>query len=70
MEKETIEETAEKMFPNSPFYQHGFIEGSKWQAERMYSKEEVFDIFHQWFCYNTDEDVDSKLSFKQWFENL
>ena len=25
----------------------GFIEGAKWQAEKMYSKEEVMDMFHK-----------------------
>jgi hypothetical protein len=28
-------------------YQTGFKEGAKWQAERMYSEEEVLDMFHK-----------------------
>jgi len=52
---ETLEEAAEKLYPfiesDSAFYQRireskiqGFIEGAKWQADRMYSEEEVLEI--------------------------
>jgi hypothetical protein len=42
---ETLEEVAKKQWGNV----HrtgvlGFIEGAKWQAERMYSEEEVIEI--------------------------
>jgi hypothetical protein len=45
MNKETLEEAANKQWGNV----HrtgvlGFIEGAKWQQERMYSEEEVFKI--------------------------
>jgi hypothetical protein len=35
--QETLEEAAERLCPNSS-WKHGFIEGAKWQAERMYSE--------------------------------
>jgi hypothetical protein len=38
--------------------------------EKMYSEEEVLGIFHEWFCYQIDEDVEIKLSFQQWFEQF
>jgi len=51
MKQETLEEAAEnyaKQFDyaedSSP--QLDFIEGAKWQAERMYSEEEVEQIFN------------------------
>ena len=47
-----------------------FKAGAKWQQERMYSEEEVLGIFHEWFCYQIDEDVEIKLSFQQWFEQF
>lgn len=45
MNKETLEKAANKQWGNV----HrtgvlGFIEGAKWQQERMYSEEEVFKI--------------------------
>jgi hypothetical protein len=53
--KETLEEAANKIYPNNGFedelywdlgeiYRDKFIEGAKWQAERMYSEEEVIKI--------------------------
>ena len=52
MKKETIEEAAERLYPNdgqfeefygniNEFSQKVFLQGAEWQAERMYSKEEV-----------------------------
>ena len=35
--EETLEEAAERLYPN--YQQEIFIEGAKWQAERMYSEE-------------------------------
>jgi hypothetical protein len=56
MEQETIEEAAERFYPiskggsmwmpsahdcNQANKQEGFKEGAKWQAERMYSEEDM-----------------------------
>ena len=41
MEKETIEEAANNWIKNTSEFvsvKNGFIEGAKWQAERMYSE--------------------------------
>jgi hypothetical protein len=50
MEQETIEEAAERLW-NDPSKQltskNSFIAGAKWQAERMYSEEEVLDILYK-----------------------
>jgi len=60
MKKETtLEQAAERLYPvnntgsmfmasrdelNNILKQESFIEGAKWQAERMYSEEEVFSL--------------------------
>ena len=49
--QETLEEAAEKYDENDPNDEYGksyraFIEGAKWQQERMYSEEEVKEIIN------------------------
>ena len=59
MKEETLEEAAKNKYPientgamfmpnrhevSNIFRQEGFIEGANWQAERMYSEEEVIKI--------------------------
>jgi hypothetical protein len=43
--QETLEEAAERIYDDNLFeyqkYRNGFIQGAKWQVERMYSEEEV-----------------------------
>ena len=46
--KETLEEAAERISKTNSVYEtaqddfyHGFVDGAKWQSERMYSEEEV-----------------------------
>jgi hypothetical protein len=43
--KETLEEAAERHYINCiPSDRHSFITGAKWQAEKMYTEEEVIAI--------------------------
>lgn len=82
MEKETLEESAENYgwkiktntFSNpvkanelAESAKQDFIEGVKWQAERMYSEEEVLNIL-----YKHTEDLLSgkKLTLEKWFEQF
>jgi hypothetical protein len=63
--QETLEEAAQRMW-NDPNEQltskSSFIEGAKWQAERMYSEDEVRNIANWAFdFYKTDEFSDSEL---------
>jgi hypothetical protein len=55
MEKETLEEAAGKLYPNAGYddemwcdsgelFREKFIEGAKWQAERMYSEEDMINF--------------------------
>jgi hypothetical protein len=52
MNKETLEEAVERIYDDNLFeyqkYRNGFIQGTKWQAERMYSEEEVIEIAKQY----------------------
>jgi hypothetical protein len=81
MKKETLEEAAEN-FANSKewinggasnWVQFSFKNGAKWQAERMYSEEEVLQIINSFekLCYNYQSNKDwfpSKKS--EWFEQF
>lgn len=73
--KETLEEAAEinsekhhyALGQQSEFYQLGFIEGAKWQAERMYSEEEVLELILKSKIETSNlyyEDM------KEWFEQI
>jgi hypothetical protein len=77
MEKETIEETADKyvaknkMYFDTPYEKAhsrvAFIGGAKWQAERMYSEEEVLDILYK---HTEDMFKGTRLTLTEWFEQF
>jgi hypothetical protein len=82
MKEETIEEAAERLFNNfqkeNPIiskkdirpFKLGFIKGTKWQSERMYSEEDMIN-FHKWaYQKNRIEESDktTKELLKEWFE--
>ena len=73
MKQETIKEAAKKY----PLINQriGFIEGAKWQQERSYSEEEVYNLLLKAIqdCY--DEQLEHHYAgdyrnFKQWFEQF
>ena len=87
MTQETIEEAAEWFADDEPNCDYdegiktgkyqGFIAGAKRQQERMYSEEEVYDLFAQWIAYqqgfpriDEDEIPNSFRSFNEWFEQF
>jgi hypothetical protein len=48
MKQETLEEAANNWIKNTSEFlsvKNGFIEGAKWQAERMYSEEDMREAF-------------------------
>ena len=57
MNKETLEEAAEAFEYTDGIY--GFKAGAKWQAERMYSEEEVYNLLCQ---FPNEEELNN------WFE--
>jgi hypothetical protein len=57
-------------------FTEGLKEGAKWQAERMYSEEELLSAFNAGYDLNTFEQLEipneerEYLSFKDWFEQF
>ena len=72
MKKETLEEAAERLFRNESGDMSKYrarniaIELAKWQAERMYSEEEVFSIIEATLIEYSDFARDSE----RWFEQF
>jgi len=84
MEKETLEEAAETelrkqnwdttiTLPFNGGFIEGFQQGAKWQAERMYSEEDMLE-FAKWVFLevgsNTGKDRTNKELFNEWFEQF
>jgi hypothetical protein len=74
MEKETLEEAAERncesaMYPYKNREMLMFKEGAKWQAERMYSEEEVLELLHSRIRYTLGEDY-KEVTTIDWFEQF
>jgi hypothetical protein len=84
MKQETPEEAAERFYPipkggsmwmpsrddlNKANKQEGFIEGTKWQAERMYSEEEVFNLCRE-FAIFVQRNGPSYKKQQEWFEQF
>ncbi len=70
MKQETLEEAAEryvksdlKKTPLYGMFNDTFIAGAKWQEERMYSEEEVFEIIALFVN-------DAPHNTKEWFEQF
>jgi hypothetical protein len=85
--QETLEEAAERLFkefqienpivPNNNIrpFKLGFIKSAKWQAERMYSEEDMKKAirfgFDKGFCSNSsNKNKNLGLSEKEWFEQF
>jgi hypothetical protein len=76
--KETLEETAEKYaktaegidipYQNGLYY--GFVEGAKWQAERMYSKEDMKECWNACFQFHKPAGFDSGINFNDFIEQF
>ena len=74
MKKQTLEEAAEKFANNygNPEFDagvvYGFIEGAKWQQERMYSEEEIIKILIEYdYSKINDDKLNSVGIVKKWF---
>jgi len=68
---ETLEEAAEKYaepFDNRFWVSATFIEGAKWQAERMYSEEEMIEYAK--FSIIRDREGMAWIGVKEWFEQF
>ena len=65
MKTETLEEAAERLAYDSTEENKGFpsmkifIEGAKWQQERMYSEEEVIELLQKALTHKDDGEIGS-----------
>jgi Na+-transporting NADH:ubiquinone oxidoreductase subunit NqrF len=50
--------------------QQDFIAGAKWQAERMYSEEDMAEAFIACWKANVPDGIECKVSFNEWFEQF
>jgi hypothetical protein len=78
MNKETLEEAAEKYaktaegidipYQNGLYY--GFVEGAKWQAERMYSEEDMRECWRACLNFNKPSGLDSGINYSDFINSL
>lgn len=68
MKQETLEEASLKFNPlkklDGEFLRHAFKEGAKWQAERMYTEEDMNDYANYRLL------IKKALSPKEWFKQF
>ena len=71
-DKETLEEAAENFFNNTRFrnYKAFFCEGAKWQAERMYSEEEVVNILIKAYEDIGKRKIPNQVVLASWFKQF
>ena len=70
IKKTTLEEAAEGIYgtdKSKDVEYYAFINGAKWQQERMYSEEEVLNILQEFKRYLSFGDEISQL---EWFEQF
>jgi len=76
MKQETLEQAAERLYPDKgyedelycdigEYNRELFIEGAKWQAERMYSYDELRRIAYNAYCFGQFEGV-TEGQFNKW----
>jgi len=82
MEKETIEEAVKRLteghddLDSKYSWIEGFEKGAKWQEERMYSEEEVADLFRKYqydlaqWVLRMEDDIDGKPIPTEWFKKF
>jgi hypothetical protein len=72
MKQETLEEASWRFNPlkklDGEFIRAAFIEGAKWQEERMYSDEEVIDLLQK--INNLPTTFEGRIDIREWFEQF
>jgi hypothetical protein len=76
--KETIEEAAENNYPEGDVWtieqalirRLAFINGAKWQAERMYSEEDMKKCWDACLDFNKAAGFDNGISFNEFLKDL
>ena len=74
-DKETLEEAAEKYDEDNTNDEYGksyraFIDGAKWQAERMYSEEEVVNILIKAYEDIGKRKIPNQVVLASWFKQF
>jgi len=77
MKQETLEEAARNNYPDGDVWnveqavirRLAFMNGAKWQAERMYSEEEVLDLLNNLRLDSYNHGM-GKIEFLEWFEQF
>jgi hypothetical protein len=75
LKQETLEEAAEKYakqfdYAEDSSPQIDFIEGAKWQAERMYSEEDIMNALHSVELKDNKDYSKIYSGMKEWFEQF
>jgi len=72
--QETLEEAAEnysQKYSQKVGRKYGYMDGAEWQAERMYSEEEVIELLNKREdCINQTSSILDYTSAKEWFEQF
>jgi hypothetical protein len=69
-QSESYENAIEPTFDNSRYLVTGFIDGAKWQAERMYSEEEVKKIAEEVRWQAIGDPIEFTKNFNKWFSQF
>jgi hypothetical protein len=72
---ETIDQAAKEYDAKAEYTKYvvedAFIAGAKWQAERMYSEEEVIELLNKHEDYvNSEDNIFEYLTTKEWFKQF
>ena len=68
--QETLQEAAEKYWSKQPYNEDAFIEGAKWQQERMYSEEEVYQLLYDLSAQVLNNKISTPKLLEKWFEQF
>jgi hypothetical protein len=68
-QSKSYEDAIEPMFDNSRYLVAGFIDGAKWQAERMYSEEDMKEAYKEGMNteYKFQQKYIQRNTFEEWF---
>jgi hypothetical protein len=66
--QETLEEAAEQFEYTDGIY--GFKQGAKWQAKKMYSEEEVYQLLYDLSAQVLNNKISTPKLLEKWFEQF
>jgi len=72
-DKETLEEAAKRIYgsdASKDVEYYAFINGAKWQAEKMYSEEDMKECWNACFQFHKPAGFDSGINFNDFIEQF